>query len=344
MRARQTPAAVSALAGRTLRFREIGVAGVLALTIVVAGAVNPALLTSRNITDMLVQCAPALIVACGLTFVIVVGEIDISVGSLLGLLGAVMGVLASPQRLGLPVGLSIVATLGVGAGVGLLNGLLVTLGRVPSIVVTLGMLTALRGVTELVMAGQWITDLPPGLRMLGTGAWLGAPLSIWAAAGCAILSLWLAHRTPMGRRFYAIGSNPGAARVAGLPIAPAKLLAFTITGLLTAVAALVSIPQLSVIESGLGTGFELLVVTAVLVGGTSIRGGSGSIVGTLLAVLLLGIVRTVLLFLKLGDTATYWERAIQGAFILVAVVTDPAARFWSRRGARGSVPARQAPA
>ena len=140
------------------------------------------------------------------------------------------------------------------------------------------------------------------------------------------------NRTPRGRRLYAIGSNPAAARTAGLPVARLKLFAFTLTGLLTAIATLVSAPQLSVIESGAGVGFELLVVTAVVVGGTSIRGGSGTITGAALAVLLLGIVRTVLLYVfrarGLGDSATYWERAIQGAFILAAVVFDPGAGAW----------------
>ena len=302
--------------------REFGVACLLGLMFAAVAIVNPAFLTARNLTGMLVECVPALIVGCGLTFVIITGEIDISVGSLFGLLAAVMGVMASPQRLGLPIGVVVLATLAAGAAVGLLNGLLVTVGRVPSIIVTLGMLSALRGATELLMGGEWITDLPPGLRTLGTGALLNIPVSIWIAANCVALSLWLTHRTPLGRRLYAIGSNPDAARMAGLPIVGAKLFAFTLTGLLTAVAALVSVPQLGVIESGLGVGFELLVVTTVVVGGASIRGGSGTIAGMLLAVLLLGTVRTVLLFLKLGDAAVYWERAIQGAFIIAAVLLD----------------------
>lgn len=312
------------------RRREMGVAGMLILMFVVAGIINPALLTTSSISDMLVQCAPAIIVGCGLTFVILTGEIDISVGSLLGLLAALMGVLGSPQRFGLPVGAVLTVTLIAGASIGLLNGLLVTFARVPSIIATLGMLSALRGVTELLMGGEWITDLPAELRSLGTGSFFKIPLSIWAATFCATLSLWIAHRTPLGRRILAIGSNPDAARMAGLPIRAIKLFAFTLTGLLTAVAALVSVPQLSVIESGIGVGFELLAVTAVVVGGTNIRGGSGTIAGTLLAALLLGTVRTVLLFLKLGDAAVYWERAIQGGFIIVAVLLDPTTRVWVR--------------
>ncbi len=139
----------------------------------------------------------------------------------------------------------------------------------------------------------------------------------------------LARETPLGRRIYATGSNLHAAHLAGLKTHRVKLFVFTFTGFLTAVATLVSVPRLSVIESGVGRGFELLVVTAVVVGGTSINGGRGSIAGSLLAVLLLGTVGTALIFLRLGESATYWERAIQGAFILLAVLADHLAR---RRG------------
>jgi ribose/xylose/arabinose/galactoside ABC-type transport system permease subunit len=333
---------ILAVTGELVRRREAFVGGLLGATFVGAAIINPAFASPENVVEMLRQCAPAIIVACGLTFVIVLGEIDISVGALTGLLAAMMGILASSQRLGLPTEVAVALTLAVGVGIGLFNGLLVTLGGVPSILVTLGMLSALRGVTELLMDGRWITDLPAGLRTLGTGTWLGVPLSVWVAVLCVALSIWITQRTPLGRRLYAIGSNPDAARLAGLPIGPIKLFAFAFTGLLTAVAALTSVPQLSVIESGMGTGFELFVVTAVVVGGTSIRGGVGTIAGTVLAVMLLGIVRSVLLFSKLGDMATYWERAIQGLFILGAVLADPAGAGIFLRGMRRIGGARRA--
>jgi ribose/xylose/arabinose/galactoside ABC-type transport system permease subunit len=181
----------------------------------------------------------------------------------------------------------------------------------------------------MVMGGEWIKNLPPGLRFFGTGTLLGVPVSLWTAAlvfaGCVLL----ARQTPLGRRIWAVGDNPSAARLLGLPVNGAKIFVFALAGFLTGVATLVSVPQLSVIESGIGRGFELLVVTCVIVGGTSIRGGRGTLAGTLLATLLLGMVGTVLIFLRLGESATYWERAIQGAFILLAVLLDHAAR---RRG------------
>jgi ribose/xylose/arabinose/galactoside ABC-type transport system permease subunit len=228
--------------------------------------------------------------------------------------------------MGLPVGVGICITLLLGTGLGLINGLLVTFGKVPSIIVTLGMLTALRGITELLMAGRWITQLPPGLRVLGVGTMLGVPVCIWVAVLVAAASILMARETPLGRRIYAVGSNSKAALVAGLPERRLKIFAFALTGFLTAVATLVSVPLLSVIESGIGNSLEMLVVTCVVVGGTSTNGGRGTIIGSILGVLLLGMVRTDLIFLRLGETSTYWERAIQGAFILVAVLIDHIAR------------------
>lgn len=308
--------------GRLLRQRETGVALLLAVTVALVSSLNPAFLSAANLTDMLVQIAPAAIVGCGLTFVMLTGEIDISVGSLMGFLAAIMGMVTSAQHMGLSVEAGIAITLLVGTAVGLLNGILVTIGRIPSIIVTLGMLTALRGATELLMGGQWITGLPDGLRYLGTGAWLGIPIALWVAGTTVVIAWLFSRETPLGRRIYALGSNPRAALLAGLSSARIKVFVFALTGFLVAVATLVGTTQLSVIESGIGTGFEMVVVTSVVVGGTSISGGKGTIWGTLLGVILLGIVRTVLIFLNLGEQSVYWERAIQGAFILVAVLID----------------------
>src|SRR5439155_1879043 len=215
----------------------------------------------------------------------------------------------------------------LGLFVGLVNGFLVAYARVPSIIVTLGMLTALRGVTELIMAGVWI-EVIDRLRVLGTGRLAGVPVPIVVAAVVVGAAMLVATRTPLGRRIYAVGSNVHAARLAGLSPRRIKLLVFTLTGVLVAVATLIDTTRLPKIESGYGQGWELFIVTAVIVGGTSISGGKGTIVGTLLAVVLLGMIRNVLTFLKLGTDAVYWERAIQGAFILLAVLAD----HLSRRG------------
>jgi rhamnose transport system permease protein len=313
---------------RFLARRETGVAIILFLTIAIVSFINPAFLAVNNIRDILVNVAPAIIVGCAMTFVIVTGEIDISVGSLLGLLAAVLGVLSTDFRGHLPwsVTSSVIATLLLGAAVGFVNGFLIAYLRVPSIITTLGMLTLLRGITKILMHGEWITNLPQSLRMFGTGAIVGIPISLWFAAGVFASCALLTYFTPLGRRIYAVGSNPSAAPLAGLSPARIKLFVFTLTGLLTAVASLFVSTKLSTIESDIGTGFELVVVTAVVVGGTSISGGKGTLLGTLLGTILLGLVGTALIFLKLGTSASYWERAIQGAFILIAVLVDHFAR------------------
>ncbi len=315
------------------RRREAGVLLLLVLMVGAVSVVNPAFLSSGNLRDVLTQAAPVLLVACGLTFVVIMGEIDISVGALMGLCAATLGTLSSSDRQNLPVPVAVALTLLVGTGVGALNGLLVTRGRVPSLIVTLGMLTLLSGVTELVLNGEWIKNLPPGLRVWGTGTLAGVPVPVLVAVFVFLACVVLAQSTPLGRRLYAAGGNPHAASLLGLPVARLKLFAFTLTGFLTSVATLVSVPQLSVIESGVGKGFELLAVTCVVVGGTFIRGGKGTLWGTLLATLLLVTVRTVLIFLRLGESATYWERAIQGAFILLAVLLDHVAAGRGRSAA-----------
>jgi rhamnose transport system permease protein len=304
------------------RTRRLAVGVILFAVIAAVCAANPSFASLQNLRDLLVQSAPAVIVGCGMTVVILVGEIDISAGSLLGVLAALMGVLSSPQHLGLSAPAVIAFTLLAGMAVGFINGLLVAVGRVPSIVATLGMLTILRGITELVLGGNWITDLPPSIRYLGTGSFASVPLCIWGATIVAASLFAMTRFTPFGLHLRAVGGNATAAAMARISVVRVKLLAFTLVGLLTGVAALLCVPQQSVIESGIGVGFELVVVTAVVVGGTSIQGGTGGIIGTVLAALLLGSIRTALVFLKVGEMATFWEKAIQGAFILAAVLAD----------------------
>ncbi len=308
---------------------------VLAVTAIAVCMVNPQFASLENARDLLVQIAPVVIVGCGMTAVIMVGEIDISVGSIFGVLAAVMGLTSSPQHWGFSAPVVVAMTIGAGAAAGLLNGLLVTVGRVPSIVATLGMLTIVRGVTEISLGGNWITDLPPAIRAIGTERFAGLPWSVWVAAIVVVVSVAVMRWTTIGVKVRAVGGNADAAKLARVSVTQVKLLAFVVLGLLTGVAAVVSVPQQSVIEAGIGNGFELVVVTAVVVGGTSIRGGVGGIVGTVLAAILLGSIRTGLVFLKLGEMATFWERAIQGVFILAAVFMSAMPSFsWGMKRAR----------
>ena len=272
--------------------------------------------------DILIRCAPTMIVSCGVMLVVVTGEIDISVGSLMALLAAFMGQLMSSSEANLSCWIGIPATLCLGTFIGTVTGALVTLGRVPSIIVTLGLLTALRGLTTLVMGGQNIDGLPEGLVAAAKAGLLGLPVAIWMAVMVAVLTGVLIHHTPLGRRLFALGSSAESARMAGLNENQLKLFVFAWTGFLTALATLVDVPRLPRIEAGIGSEFELLVVTCVVVGGVSIQGGRGSLSGVLLAVVLMTMLRPVLTFLDVGESGEKWTRAVQGLFILLAVTSD----------------------
>ncbi|MBW7927484.1 MAG: ABC transporter permease, partial [Fimbriimonadaceae bacterium] len=294
--------------------------------LVACSLANPAFASLENLRDLLVKTAPALIVGSALTLIVLAREIDISVGSLMGLCAAVMGIATSADRMGLPPWVGVAACLGVGVLGGLLNGAIVAWGRVPSIIATLGTLTVFRGVTELMLGGRWIERIPEGLRAFGTGGLGGVPYSVTAALVFALAMGVLAHRTPFGLRVRALGSAPRSAEVVGVPGARLRWMLFALTGLACGVAALFSATQLRVVESGFGSGFELVAVASVIVGGTSIQGGRGTVLGTVFAAWLLGSLSTVLIFLRLGEAATYWERMAQGVLILAAVLLDRSRR------------------
>lgn len=305
-----------------LRQREYGLVLLIAVTAAVVSVVDPGFLAPGNLRDILVRAAPTAIVACGVMLVVVTGEIDISVGSLMALLAAMMGLMISQNEWQLPLWCGVPLTLAAGTAMGLVTGALVTLGRAPSIIVTLGLLTALRGVTTLIMGGGNIDGIPPGLADLSKFGVCGLPLGVWAAAVVVAITGLIITRTSLGRRLFALGSSSYAAKMTGLSETKLKLFVFGYTGLLTAVATVVDVPRLPKIESGIGNGFELLVVTCVVVGGVSISGGRGKLRGVLLAVLLMTMIRPVLTFLDVGEQGEKWTKAIQGGFIMLAVIGD----------------------
>jgi ABC-type sugar transport system ATPase subunit/ribose/xylose/arabinose/galactoside ABC-type transport system permease subunit len=308
--------------------QETVVASLIVLVGAIATLTNPSFFTWTNLSDILVKVAPVLIVGTLMTLVIFAREIDISVGSLMGLCGAILGIACSTDRLGLPVAIGMLMCLCAGLVGGILNGVLTAKAKIPSIIVTLGMLTILRGITELLLGGKWIENMPSGLRRFGTEAFLTVPYSVWVAIITVLAGIWITKRTKFGLRAFAIGSNPEAALLRGIPVSRVRIGVFALTGLACGVAAIFGATQLQVVESGFGSGFELVVIASVIVGGTSIRGGKGSVLGTILGAILLGMISTVLIFLKLGESAVYWERALQGGLILLAVLGD---HFWRRR-------------
>jgi rhamnose transport system permease protein len=296
--------------------REISIAIVIALLAVVLAAVAPGYFARENLSDLFLGNMPVLIVAIGTTLVILTGHIDISVGSVFAICGIVAGLVAKASG---SVAVAAAAACVAGAALGAVNGGLVAYLRMPSIVVTLATMVALRDGLRWGTQGAWVQDLPPGFQ------WFGLPQSAYPLVACGLVvflqggTAWVMRNLAAGRAVYATGSNPDAARLAGLSAAQVTFAVFIAAGALTGLAALLNSVRFNQIPSNAGLGLEMKVIAAAVVGGASIRGGEGTLTGTLLGVVLLGAIGPALTFL---GVSAYWERALQGAIILAAVAID----------------------
>jgi rhamnose transport system permease protein len=300
------------------RRREISVAlSILALSIVMA-FLRPAYFSTENLNDLLLANLPVMVIAIGMTLIVLTGEIDISVGSAFAVCSVAAGVFA---KLGFPIALVAMATCLTGAVIGIVNGALVAYVRVPSIVITLATMVALRDGLRWLTQGAWIQDLPAGFQWFGASQSAYPFVAIGILLGLQISIAWGMRHLAAGRAIYATGSNQGAARLAGFDTARVKLSVFIAGGALTAIAALLNSVRFNQIPSNAGLGLEMKVIAAVVVGGAAIRGGRGTFTGTLLGVVLLGVIGPALTFL---GVSAYWERALQGAIILAAVAVDAA--------------------
>ncbi len=307
--------------------REVSVAFVIAAMDALLLGQAPAYFTLQNQSEMLLANMPVLIVALGMTLVILTGNIDISVGSMFALCGVAAGVFA---KLGLPPVLAGVAAALVGASLGAVNGALVAYVRIPSIVVTLAAMVALRDGLRWWTQGAWVQDLPSSFQWFGLSQQASNAVTIAAAGALAGAMAWGLGNLAAGRAVYATGSNENAARLSGIHSRLVIFSVFAFTGALTGTAAMLNSVRFNQIPSNAGLGLEMKVIAAVVVGGAATTGGRGTILGTLLGVLLLGGIGPALTFL--GFSA-WWERAIQGAIILSAVGFDALRIRWERDAA-----------
>jgi len=319
-----------------LRFRSLLV---LALLVAVLSFATDSFWSERNLQNVLRQISVNLCLAVGMTLVVLTGGIDLSVGSTLALAGAVAAGLAKTglrfDRLDAvveftPVG-AMLAGVATGVLVGLVNGVAVTTFRLPPFVATLGMLSIARGLTMLWTGGNPIHDLGPAFAVLGNGRLAGVPLLGWvpmlivvAGALAAIVAVIAGH-TRFGRGLYAVGGNERAAVVSGLPVAAITRGAYVWCGGLAGVAGVLLASRLNAATPDAGVGYELDAIAAVVIGGASLGGGRGSIGGTVLGCLLIGVLNIGLVLL---DVSPYWQQVIKGGVILAAVALD---RATSRR-------------
>lgn len=295
--------------------REISV-GVFLLLLVGYFGTTPGFLQTSNLRDIFINAAPLIIAACGMTMVIIAGMIDISAGSALAVCAVTAGVTA---KAGAPLPVVILLPMLAGAAIGAVNGWLVAYVRIPAIIATLGMMSVLRGGIIWWTRGEWIGNLPPSFSAIGRGDLLGIPTPILIAAGILLFTALLMARTPFGRHIYAVGGNALAATRMGIPVRRTLWLVFILHGALLGLSALVYASRFSVIQSNAGVGFELLAISAVVVGGVNIFGGQGTVWGSAIGALLLQVISTGLIFRRVSE---YWAPSVQGALVLLAVVID----------------------
>ena len=292
---------------------EASLAGMLVVTGTLLWLRAPAFFSAGNLLDMLLATLPVLVVAIGATLVILIGEIDISVGSAFAIASVVAGQSAVWH---LPMPAVVLLTVLTGAAIGALNGSLVATLRLPSIVVTLATMVALRDGLRWITQGAWVQNLPPGFQFLGVSQSWYPLVALGIAAAVLATAAWTLRYLPAGRAVYATGSSADAARLAGIPVAVVRFWVFVIGGACTGLAALLNAVRFDQIPSNAGLGLEMQVIAAVVVGGTAITGGRGTLMGTVLGVALLGSIGPALTFLS---ASPYWERALQGAIVLIAV-------------------------
>ena len=294
----------------------------LALVLLVGGtaATNPGFLDPQSIRDLLLGASILVILAVGQTLVIVTRNVDLSVGSVLGLAAFATGKLlvAAP---GTPVLVTLLAAATLGALCGVANGALIALARVPAVVITLGTLYVLRGLDYSWAAGQQINaaDMPAGFLKLGTADLLGLPVLALIALAVVLAAGFVLARRRGGRELYAIGSQPAAAVLAGIPVGRRVFAAFVASGALAGLAGALHAARFGTLDATAGTGLELQVVAAAVVGGVAIFGGSGSVHGAALGALLLTTIGSALAVLRIDP---FWQQAVVGALLLAAIGLD----------------------
>ena len=303
---------------------ELAMLGALALLCIILTLIAPNFLTAGNLRNVLWQVTAMGIIAIGQTFVILTGGIDLSVGGIAAL-SAMAGGLLMTANGDERVTLGIIATLLIGLLAGTINGLIIAYGRLAPFIVTLGMLSITNSLTYVISDAKSITGLPDAYRVWGRGEIMGIPLYLITFIVLFILGQIFLSRTKPGRFIYAIGSNEEAARLAGVNVRAYKTLPYAITGVLCAIAAIILSGKLGAIDPDTGTGLELRTIAAVVIGGTSLFGGKGSLYGTLIGVFLIGFLNNGLNLLRVN---AFWQGTAGGVVIILSVLVER----MSRRG------------
>ncbi|WP_306258236.1 ABC transporter permease [Pararhizobium sp. IMCC21322] len=300
--------------------RDAGTILGLLIIVVVFSLLTPVFLTAPNLINILQQSSLNAVIALGMTLVIISGGIDLSVGPTAAL-SAVIG--ATLMVAGVPIYLAILAALGVGILCGLFNGVLVAYAGLQPFIVTLGGLSLYRALALIYTGGNPVFGIPPEFRAITNGTLLGIPNPVIIVAAIALLLWILLNKTPLGEYILAVGGNEEAARIAGVPVAKTKVATFVISGSLASIAAMILVGRLGAAEPTIGNLWELDAIAAAAIGGASLMGGKGSIVGTLIGAIILGALRNGL---TLMNVQAFYQLLATGIIIIAAMLIDRATR------------------
>jgi rhamnose transport system permease protein len=310
----------STLLWNLARFREAGITVFILVLVAAVTLRSPAFLSVDNFQDILLNISILAIVALGQTMVIITHGIDLSVSSIIGLV-AMMVAFVVKQNQDINILLVVLLGLALGGVLGSFNGLIITYGKVPPIIATLGTLSIYRGLVFYYSQGTWINsfELPKSFKLLSKGTPLGLPNMVIIAIVVALIVYYFLNYTRTGREIYAVGSNPDAAQFAGIRKDRIIFLVYMLSGVASGLAAVLWASRFESAQTNTALGFELQTVAASVVGGVSISGGVGTVPGVLLGALLLGIIQNALTIIRISP---FWQLAAQGLLILIAVVTD----------------------
>jgi len=301
---------------RFIKSREFTVFVVMVALLIFFGTSSERFLTKNNIQNILLQVSSIGVASVGMTMIIITGGIDVSAGSILGIAAVVLGESAVH---GVPAVISIILGILVGLLLGSINGFLVSFIGIPPIIVTLGMMSLLRSLAYTFLGGRWIASLPESVRWMGLGKILKIPVPIWLTILLVIYFTYFMRYKPLGRYVYAIGNNIEASRISGIDTKKVLFFVYALAGLLYGVAATIVIGRAGIVQTNTGNGFELQVIAATVLGGTSILGGKGTVFGSLLGSLLVAIISNGLILLNVPALT---EGLIIGVLILGSVAID----------------------
>jgi erythritol transport system permease protein len=293
---------------------------VLALLLITFTALTPVFFTANNFAILSKHVSLSAILAIGMTFTILTGGIDLSVGSVAGLSGIVAGFVITNYRGGTPA--AITAAVAIALFVGLLNGMLIVRAGVAPFIATLGTLYMARGAALLLSSGRTFPNLAsrsPAFIRIGQGTLLHVPVPVWLMIVLYVAATFLATKTPLGRHIYAVGGNERAARLAGIEVGRVKLFTYLASAFCAAIVGIIIASQLDAAHPATGESFELNAIAAVVLGGTSLTGGRGSITGSLIGAFVIGVLADGLVMLGISE---FWQIVIKGAVIVLAVALD----------------------